>query len=131
MTNNISFECPSQWFQNARRTALQLFQGLSRNLFLKSVFFTGKVVWQSLIEPHSWVWDILKPTSRAKKWGIISSCSYLSQILCKAKWRKGWVKTNAVQSIWVYCKIDVFNDWYFSIWWLKLRLTLRLTFRLT
>ena len=42
---------------------------------LKSVFFTRKVAWQSLIEVHSWAWDILTPTSRAKKWGIICSCS--------------------------------------------------------
>ena len=32
-TNNTSFECPSKWFQSTRRTDLQLFLGLSRNLF--------------------------------------------------------------------------------------------------
>ena len=34
-TNNTSFECPSRWVQNTRRTDLQLFQGLSGNLSFK------------------------------------------------------------------------------------------------
>ena len=38
---------------------------------LKSVFFTRKVAWSSLIELHGCSWNILKPTSKAKKWGII------------------------------------------------------------
>ena len=39
-TTNTSFECPSRWVQNTRRTDLQLFQGLSRNLsFKKCVFY--------------------------------------------------------------------------------------------
>ena len=52
-----------------------LFRGCHATSPLKSVFFTRKVAWQSLIEVHSWAWDILTPTSRAKKWGIICSCS--------------------------------------------------------
>ena len=42
---------------------------------LKSVFFTRKVAWQSLIELQSWALDIISPTSRAKKWDIICFCS--------------------------------------------------------
>ena len=41
-TNNTSFECPSQWFQNTKRTALQLFQGLSHNLSFKKCIFYWK-----------------------------------------------------------------------------------------
>ena len=41
-TNNTSFECPSRWVQNTRRTDLQLFQGLSRNLSLKKCIFYQK-----------------------------------------------------------------------------------------
>ena len=43
---------------------------------LKIVFFTRKVAWLSLTELHGCSWDILKPTSRCLKWGII----YLSSI---------------------------------------------------
>ena len=42
-TNNTSFKCPSWWLQNTNRTALQLSQGLSRNLFLKKYIFYKKV----------------------------------------------------------------------------------------
>ena len=38
-TNNTSFECPSLWNKNTRRTALHLFQGLSRNLSFKKCIF--------------------------------------------------------------------------------------------
>ena len=38
---------------------------------LKSVFFTRKVAWLSLIELHGCSWDVLEPTSRPLKWGII------------------------------------------------------------
>ena len=74
-TNSISFECPSRWVQNTRRTDFQLFQGLSHNLFFKTCVFTRKVAWQPLIKQHSWAWHILMPTSRAKRWGIICLCS--------------------------------------------------------
>ena len=47
------------------------FKGCHATFSLKSVFFTRKVGWQSLIKLQSWAWDILSPTSRAKKWGII------------------------------------------------------------
>ena len=42
------------------------FRGCHATSPLKSVFFTRKVAWQSLIEVHSWAWDILTQTSRAK-----------------------------------------------------------------
>ena len=42
---------------------------------LKSVFFTRKVAWSSLIELHGCSWNILEPTSRGLKWGIICLCS--------------------------------------------------------
>ena len=42
MTNNTSFECSSRWVQNTRRTALQLSQGLSRNLIFKKCIFYKK-----------------------------------------------------------------------------------------
>ena len=51
------------------------FRGCQATFPLKSVFFTRKVAWQSLIEVHSWALDILTPTARAKKWGNIYSCS--------------------------------------------------------
>ena len=41
-TNNTSYECPTWWFQNTRRTAFQLFQGLSSNLFFKKCIFYKK-----------------------------------------------------------------------------------------
>ena len=41
-TNNTSYECPSEWFQNSGRTAFQLFQGLSRNLFFRKCIFYKK-----------------------------------------------------------------------------------------
>ena len=49
-TNNTSFECPNWLAQNTRRTDLQLFQGLSSNLFFKKCTFSRKVARQSLIE---------------------------------------------------------------------------------
>ena len=52
------------------------FRGCHATSPLKSVFFTRKVEWQLLIELHSWAWHILRPTSRAKRWGIICLCSY-------------------------------------------------------
>ena len=57
---------------------------------LKSVFFTRKVAWQHLIKLHSWAWDILTPTSRAKKWGIIFLCTSSgshSNLLQSQKWK--------------------------------------------
>ena len=51
------------------------FRGCHATSSSKSVFFTRKVVWSSLIELHSWPWDILSLTSWAKKWGIICLCS--------------------------------------------------------
>ena len=41
-TNNTSFECHSRWHQSTRRTALQLIQGLSRNLSFKKCIFYKK-----------------------------------------------------------------------------------------
>ena len=66
------------------------FRGCHATAPLNSVFFTRKVAWQSLIEVHSWAWDILTPTSRAKKWGIICSCSSSgshSNCLQSKKWK--------------------------------------------
>ena len=51
------------------------FRGCHATSPLTSVFFTRKFEWQPLIELHSWAEDILSPTSRAKKWGIICLCS--------------------------------------------------------
>ena len=47
------------------------FRGCHPTSSLKSIFFTRKVAWSSLIELRSWAWDILSLTSRAKKWSII------------------------------------------------------------
>ena len=47
------------------------FRGCHATSSLKSVFFTRKVAWLSLIELHGCSWDILEPTSRDLKWVII------------------------------------------------------------
>ena len=41
-TNNTSYECPTWWYQNTRRTAFQLYQGLSCNLFFRKCVFHKK-----------------------------------------------------------------------------------------
>ena len=47
------------------------FRGCHTTSSLKSVFFTRKVAWSSLIKLHGCSWDILEPTSRPLKWVII------------------------------------------------------------
>ena len=47
------------------------FRGCHATSSLKSVIFTRKVAWSSLIELQSCSWHILTPTSRPFKWGII------------------------------------------------------------
>ena len=89
-TNNTSFECPSRWFQNTRRTALNLFQGLSRNLSFKKCIFYKK---GCVTVPNRGTQLSLRyfnATSRAKKWGIICSCgSSVSHSNClqSKKWK--------------------------------------------
>ena len=59
---------------------------------LKSVLFTRKVAWQNIIELYSCSWDIIKPLTRASKWGIICSCGSSgshSNLLQSKKWK--WV----------------------------------------
>ena len=51
------------------------FRGCHATFSLKSVFFTRKVAWSSLIELHGCSWDIFEPTSRPLKWGTICLCS--------------------------------------------------------
>ena len=88
-TNNISFECPGRWVQNTKRTDLQLFQGLSRNLsFKKCIFYKKDCV--TVSELHNCLWHIMKPTTRASKWRIICYLALvvLIQIHSTAKMRK-------------------------------------------
>ena len=47
------------------------FRGCHATSSSKSVFFTRKVAWSSLIKLHGCSWDILKTISRTFKWGII------------------------------------------------------------
>ena len=94
---------------------------------LKSVFFTRKVAWSSLIKLHGCSWNILKPTSRAFKWSIIClssiSGSHSNPLFTK-------YSNPADEYIWasvyhihhfdheVHENMYVYSSdvWYFSIW---------------
>ena len=88
-----SFECHSRWVQKLEEQICSSFRSCHATSPLKSVFFTRKVAWQPLIKVHSWAWDILTPTSKAKNEVsfVYVAQVVLTQIYFKAKSGNGGI----------------------------------------